>query len=369
MFSKDAQALMEAAVDAVIVIDHRGRMTAVNDAARRSFGYRVDEMLGQNVSMLMPPSEALRHDACIQRYLDTGEARVIGRGREVMARRKDGSLFPARLSVGRVPDNGPPRFVGLLRDITTEREASAAVELAAMTKERLARVSRLATVGEMASGLAHELSQPLTAINTYARACERYLDSPQPDLAEVRDAVREIVLEGQRAGRVIERLRQQVRHESGEARQPLDLNAVIEELGELMQADARAFDASLELSLGKGLSRIRGDAGQLQQVLLNLVRNSLEALAEGPADKRQVWLATAGSDGSVELTVTDNGPGISTAIADRLFHPFATTKKNGTGLGLAMSRTIVQAHGGAISVQPAAPRGTRVLVRLPAAEG
>ena len=192
MFSKDAQALMEAAVDAVIVIDHRGRMTAVNDAARRAFGYRLDEMLGENVSMLMPPSEAQHHDACIERYLETREARVIGRGREVMARRKDGSLFPARLSVGRIPDSGPPRFVGLLRDITAEREATAAVELAAMTKERLARVSRLATVGEMSSGLAHELSQPLTAINTYARACERYLDSPQPDLAEVRDAVRDL---------------------------------------------------------------------------------------------------------------------------------------------------------------------------------
>jgi two-component system sensor kinase FixL len=370
MFSKDAQALMEAAVDAVIVIDHRGRMIAVNDAARRAFGYRVDEMLGQNVSMLMPPSEAQHHDACIARHLDTGEARVIGRGREVMALRQDGSLFPARLSVGRMPDRGPPRFVGLLRDITAEREAAAAVELAAMTKERLARVSRLATVGEMASGLAHELSQPLTAINTYARACERYLDNPKPDLAEVRDAVREVVLEVQRAGRVIERLRQQVRHESGESQQPLDLNSVIEELAELMQADARAFDARLELSMGKDLPHIRGDPGQLQQVVLNLVRNSLEALADLPTDERHVRLATtAGSPGGVELTVTDDGPGISPTIADRLFHPFATTKKNGTGLGLAMSRTIVQAHGGTISAHEATPRGTRVLVRLPALEG
>jgi two-component system sensor kinase FixL len=370
MYSKDSLALMEAAVDAVIVIDHRGRITAVNDAARRTFGYRTDEMLGQNVSMLMPSPDRDRHDEFLAKYLATQETHIIGIGREVTARRKDGSLFPVHLSVGRVPDSGPPRFVGLLRDITVEREAAAALELAALTKDRLAQVSRLATVGEMASGMAHELSQPLTAIATYARACDRYLAGPVPDMAEIREAVREIVVESQRAGRVIERLRQQARQEASDEREALDLNEVIDELGVLIAADARKFDTALDIVLGSALPRIQGNAGQLQQVVLNVVRNAFEALAEVPAPKRRVSLVTATDpSGGVELAVTDNGPGISPVIAERLFHPFVTTKKTGTGLGLAMSRTIVQAHGGTISAQAAVPRGTRVLVRLPSREG
>jgi two-component system, LuxR family, sensor kinase FixL len=369
MYSKDSLALMDAAVDAVIVIDHRGRMTAVNEAACRAFGYRVDELLGQNVSLLMPAPHRDRHDDYLRDYLATGHARIIGIGREVTAQRKNGSWFPVRLSVGRVPDSQPPRFVGMLHDITAEHEAAAARELAALTQDRLARVSRLATLGEMASGIAHELNQPLTAIATYARACGRFLDMPEPDIAEVREAVREIALEGLRAGRIIDRLRQQVRPEANDDRQSLDVNALVEELGALLAADARVFDARLELTLGDGLPRIRGNAGQLQQVVLNLVRNAFEALSELPADARQVSLATApGVSGGVELTVTDSGPGIALEIADRLFHPFATTKKTGTGLGLAMSRTIVQSHGGTIGAQPAMPHGTRVLVRLPSWE-
>jgi two-component system sensor kinase FixL len=493
MYSRESLALMDATIDAVIVIDHRGHMTAVNEATRRLFGYRTDELLGHNVSMLMPEPDRERHDEYIARYLKTGEARIIGIGREVIAQRKDGSLVRVRLSVGRVPDAVPPRFVGLLRDITAEWEATAALKLerdranaylelndaillmldehrrireinargsdllgaprdeihgrdwldlisgenererarlllasalsngasrerefdglnfageprriywrciarrgvdgapsgwllsgndvtdrlrreedAALAQERLTRVARLATMGELASGVAHELNQPLTAIATYARACDRYLASPQPDFGELREAVREIGAEGLRAGRIIHRLRELVRNDTGETRAAIDVNAALEELRALLGADARAYETRLEIDFGAQLPRVEGNAQQLQQVVLNLVRNAFEALVDVAPDNRKVSLTTSQAPGTVEIRVTDSGPGIPPAIQDRLFHPFVTTKKNGTGLGLAMSRTIVRSHGGSIGMEGSNPHGTSVFVRLPALEG
>lgn len=364
---------MEAAVDAVIVIDHRGRMLAVNESTQRIFGFRTDELLGENVSMLMPPPDRDAHDEYLGRYLRTGVARIIGLGREVTAKRSDGSLFPARLSIGRIPDSEPPRFVGLVRDVTSEHEATNALKLerdrALLAQDRLTRVARMATLGEMAAGVAHELNQPLTAITTYARACEHFLNMPQPDLAELREAVREIGAEGMRAGRIITRLRQLVRSDEHEEHGPTDVNELIEELEVLLLADARVSDARLSISLAPHLPRVMASPVQLQQVVLNLVRNAFEALAEVPAGDRDVTLSTrADSTGDVEIRVVDNGPGISAVIMDRLFDPFTTTKRAGTGLGLAISRTIVQAHDGTIEVRPAAPNGASFHVRLPARE-
>lgn len=492
MYSREIQAFMEAAVDAVIVVDHRGKMIALNDATRRMFGYTHEEMLGHNVSLLMPEPDRSAHNDYMRRYRDTGEARIIGIGRRVTAQRKDGSLFPVQLSVGQVPDYDPPRFVGLVRDVTAEHEATAALrlerdranaylelsdaillklddqchiveinehgakllgasrdtirgrdwlslmngaetrararqllddaraggaregefatldckgqprhiqwraialhsahgtlsgwlvsgadvterlrreEMAALAHERVTRVARLASMGEMASGVAHELNQPLAAITTYARACERFLAQPVPDYAELQDAVREIGAEGARAGKIIERLRQLVRHDEPEELAALDLNVVVEELRTLLEVDARLYSVRLDLALGGGLPRIDGNPLQLQQVMLNLVRNAFEALVESPHEPRVVRLTTARcEDGDVELTVTDNGPGFPAAMTERLFHPFATTKKSGTGLGLAMSRTIVQSHGGVIGMRPVTPHGVCMFVKLPARE-
>lgn len=493
MYSKETLALMEAAVDAVIVIDHQGIIAAVNGATSKAFGYSRDELLGKNVSMLMPEPHRGRHDDFIANYLKTREPRIIGIGREVIAQRRDGSVFPVQLSVGEIAGSSPPRFVGLLRDITAEHEATAALKLerdranaylelndhillridserrivevngrgsellgaprddirgrdwldfidgtsererarfmlsaslgsgysrerefdsldcaggrlrvywrcialrsadgtpagwlmsgsditdrarreeqAMQAQERMTRVARLASMGEMAAGIAHELNQPLTAITTYARACERYLDMPEPDFHELRESVREIGAEGLRAGKIIDRLRQLVRNEENEARALLDVNPAIDELRVLLRADARAYGANLDIELTPGLPRVAGNAVQLQQVVLNLVRNAFEAVGESRAEVREVRLRTArDSSGDIEISVTDNGPGIPPAIRDRLFHPFATTKKTGTGLGLAMSRTLVQAHGGTIGTRPVAPHGACVWVKLPPAE-
>jgi two-component system sensor kinase FixL len=493
MFSRETQAIMDAAVDAVIVIDHRGRMLAVNDSTAKMFGYRVDEMLGENVSMLMTGPHRDEHDGYLARYLETGVARIIGIGREVIAARRDGTPFPARLSVGRVAESEPPRFVGMLREITAEREATAALKherdraraylelndgilvtldtgrrirevnargtelfsvppreilghdwldyirgesereraeqlLAAalasnssaardleavipsgefrkihwrciamrdaagthsgwlcagtnitdralreqearLAQDRITRVAHLATMGEMAAGLAHELNQPLTAITTYARACERYIEMPEPDMPELREAVREIGAEGLRAGRIISRLRQLVRNDAPDERTSVDINEVIEDLEPLLAADARVHDTKLRLSLAPQLPAVSANAAQLQQVVLNLVRNAFEAVLEVPAVEREVEIATMRhAAGDLAIRVSDSGPGINPAIADRIFDPFTTSKPNGTGLGLAISRTIVHAHGGAIDSQSAMNRGACFQVRLKALE-
>lgn len=493
MFSRETQALMEATVDAVVVIDHHGRMTAVNDATSRIFGYRADELLGENVSMLMPEPHRNAHDGHLARYLETGVGRIIGIGREVPAQRKDGSVFPMRLSVGRIRESNPPRFVGLLRDVTPEHLAQRALEterdraraflelhdsilleidaarrvreinargsellgaavpeilgrdwldlihgdsererartmltsalasgqsrereydgldlsgerrrvywrcvarraadgspagwlcsgadvtdraarevIARMTQDRLTRVARLATVGELAAGVAHEINQPLTAITTYARACARYLEMPQPDFDEIKEAVREIGTEGLRAAEIVRRLRRMARTDNGDERTPLAVDSLIEELRSLLLADARMYDVRLVFKFGGGLPPVLANGTQLQQVVLNLVRNAFEALGEIPAGSRTVEIATArAADGEVEITVTDNGPGIADSVADKLFEQFTTTKETGTGLGLAISRTVVQAHRGRIGTRKAQPHGAVFYVQLPAAE-
>lgn len=493
MFSRETLALMEAAVDAIVVIDHRGCIEAVNDAACRTFGYGSGELLGRNVSVLMAQPDRSRHDDYMTRHQETGHASIIGIGREVVAQRNDGSRFPVWLSVGRVPESTPPRFVGLMRDISAEREANAALKMqrdraraylelhdsilleldaehrireintrgaerlggtvaclvgrdwldfmrddserdwarllleeaprsgaarereleciggdgeprrilwrcialrnpdgspagwlcsgadvsarvqaerqALFAQERLTQVARLATVGEMATGVAHEINQPLTAITTYARACERYLALPRPDLAEATEALREITAEGLRAGEIIRRLRQMVRLDVPDTRTRVGVNGLIDELKSLLESDARAHDVRLRFELSPDLPPIVGNGLHLQQVMLNLVRNGFEALGDRPIGDRQLTVSTVtDGDEGIEIRVDDNGPGIDPAITTTLFEPFSTTKQTGTGLGLAMSRTIVQSHGGTITTRPLQPRGTRFVVRLPVAE-
>lgn len=360
MLSSQLLAVMDAAVDAVILIDHQGGILAFNRGAERIFGWSAGEIRGRNVSLLMPEPERSAHDQCLARYLQTGVAHIIGVGRELEAQRRDGSRFPIHLSVGQVGGSEPPQFVGFIRDCTADMQAR-------RSSERLMNVSRMATMGEMAAGIAHELNQPLTAIATYARAGERFLAMPDPDLGETREAMREIATEALRAGAIIRQLRNIVR--GGEdSREKLTVNQVIEELRLLTQADARAHDTRLRFELQEDIPDVFVHRVQITQVLLNLMRNALESLAQdAPGDREIVVRCRQTETGQCEIAVCDNGPGVSAQILDRIFDPFRSTKPNGTGLGLPMSRTIAQAHGGAVEYQPVAPRGACFTLILPAA--
>ncbi|MBS0387266.1 MAG: PAS domain S-box protein [Proteobacteria bacterium] len=367
----ELQALLDACVDAVIIIDHRGCVTTFNRAAARMFGYEPAQVIGQNVSMLMPAPDRDRHDRYLKNYLDTGTPKVIGVGRDVTALRRDGSQFPVSLAVGRIDGYDPPHFVGFLHDLSARRaqetqrlEAEQAVREA---RERLMHVARLSTMGEMTTGLAHEINQPLTAITMYAQAAERLASQSGADLGEVVGALRQISAQALRAGEIIRRLRDLVR--SRQTREELlDLNAVVRGLVVLAESDARANNVQLDIDLADSLPPVLGDTIQLQQVMLNLVRNAIEAV-QSPGCEHRVTLRTARTGNGVEMSVSDLGPGLDAAIRDRLFEAFATTKPAGTGLGLAISRSIVEAHGGRLAWRANEPRGSCFHFNLPAVSG
>jgi len=353
---------MDAAVDAIVLIDHRGRIQAFNRAAERLFGYAAAEVSGANINILMPEPDRSAHDGYIDRFVATRLPHIIGRGREVEARRRDGSLFPVFLSVGAVEGSEPPRFIGFMQDISFRRRAE---EDTHRLQERLTHVSRLATVGEMSAGIAHELNQPLTAVANYAQACDRLLGLPDPDIEEIREALKQITSQAVRAGDIIRRLRALARNDVTK-REPTDINLLVSELSELIQLDAKTHDVQYKPYFAAGLPQVEVDRAQVQQVILNLVRNAVEALAETSSTPREVTVRTQElADGTVEITVCDNGPGVSQTIAPRLFDPFCTTKTHGTGLGLAISRTIIKSHQGTLDYRPNTPCGACFIVRLP----
>jgi two-component system sensor kinase FixL len=235
-----------------------------------------------------------------------------------------------------------------------------------MLQDRMMQVSRFATIGEMAAGVAHELNQPLTAISNYARACENFLRRTGEEQPDVRDALREIGREADRAAGIIRRLRDLVRGQPTE-RAAADLNELVAELEELIQSNARVYNVRMRFDLASPLPRVVVDRVQIQHVLLNLVGNALEALRSAAPAQREVVIQTqAAGAGEVELSVTDSGPGIAPQVAGRLFTPFVSTKPSGTGLGLVSSQTIVRAHDGTLGYRPNAPSGACFFMRLPA---
>jgi two-component system, LuxR family, sensor kinase FixL len=363
--SLEMQALLDATVDAVITIDHRGSVEMFNRAAERLFGYDASEVIGRNVSMLMTEHDRREHDGYMQRYQQGGEPHIIGIGRDVEGRRRDGSVFPAFLSVGRVTGADPPRYVGLLHDISVRRQA---LREAHEARERMMHVSRLATMGEMAAGISHELNQPLTAIATTAQACSRLMATAEPDIAEVRTALERMAAQALRAGEIIRRLRKLVRRHESEL-EPSDINTVVKELGALTMADARAHDVHIRGDLSADLPTVLIDRIQIQQVLLNLLRNSIDALENMPAGEKLLTVRTsAPRAGCIEISVSDTGPGVAAEMLDHLFTPFATTKSDGTGLGLAISRTIVEAHHGKLAYRGLEPTGACFTITLPTME-
>jgi len=487
-------ALMDAAVDAIIVIDHRGTIEQFSFAAQRVFGYTEAEIVGQNVRSLMPAPFREEHDGYMTRYNTTHERRIIGIGREVRAQRKDGTIFPCELAVGQVAGAEPPRFVGFIRDITLRKQAderlkrseselrlaqelanlgnyvehldraavdyfspqlqrilgftpeanaplirllekivdpadaeklhAAMAELyatgemdveyrirlddgstrylhhiaqvmrdaqelavrhvgtvhditdrryaedeARVLQDRLTHFSRLSTMGEMAAGLAHEINQPLSAIATYAQAGQRFLHSPHRNDADVAEALQQISAQALRAGEVIRRLRNFVKNREVK-REPVDCGRLLEDLRTLAETDARVHNVRLRLEVDDELPTVYADPIQLQQVVLNLVRNAIDAMTGMPEGRREVVLTAKSSpDAEIEFIVADHGTGLAPEAGEHMFNPFFTTKSGGTGLGLAISRSIVRAHGGRLWHTPNAGSGARFHFTLPVSPG
>ena len=490
---REFRALLDAAVDAIVIIDHRGTIEEFNASAQRIFGCDAAEVVGRNVSVLMPEPYRSEHDRYIERFRVSGVPRIIGIGREVQAVRSDGSLFPCELAVGQLRAGPTPRFVGFIRDITarklgeenlrrSEAELRLAQELANLgnyvihaqgdapdyyspqlhrilrvpvgaqvavkdflekwihpadrervtaafealnehspaldveyrvvlpdgtvkhlhhtaqsfhdaagrpikyvgtihdvterrhaqdearqLQERLTHFARLSTMGEMAAGLAHEINQPLSAIATYAQACQRLLKLPEPDIGDVVSALEQINAQALRAGEVIRRLRNFVKNREVK-REPVDCSRLLQDLRTLAETDARLHNVRLRIDADQDLPTVHADPIQLQQVVLNLVRNAIDAMVDAPEERREVLLQTRrNGSGEVEVTVADHGSGLAPEATEHLFNPFFTTKAGGTGLGLAISRSIVRAHGGRLWHTPNEECGARFHFTLPVA--
>lgn len=492
----ELQALLDATVDAVIVIDSHGIIESFNRSGERLFGYSAKEVIGRNVSVLMTHRDRDAHDRYMARYLATGVPHIIGIGREVDAERKDGSVFPVFLSVGQIFGSEPPRFIGLLHDITLRREAMMAIrrerdranmylemaqvillalsadhrvqlinrkgcetlsrremdllgrdwlevavpddqrsllldelrlleadvtgaeryfehavqsasgerrliawrcipmrnpegrligffssgeditdsrrafEDAQLAQERMTQVSRLATLGEMAAGIAHELNQPLAAISNYAHAAQRFSQSLAIDRidtdGDIRLALEQIASQALRAGEIIRRLRGLVQNRDTQ-KEPSDLNALVREVMGFVQSELRLREIKVATQFESDLPLVSLDRIQVQQVLLNLLRNAIEALEGTAPSDRRIELATKSdtSLGRVRFIITDSGPGVPESMMSQIFEPFCTSKVTGTGLGLAISRTIADAHHGKLSHERPATGGARFTLSLP----
>ena len=356
------KALLDAAVDAIIVIDHRGRIETFNSAAESIFGFSAAEILGKNVSVLMPQPYSREHDSYIHNYIDSGNARIIGIGREVQGMRQDGSVFPIGLAVGEIATQGPVKFVGIIRDITDRKQSEEEIHHA---RERLSQFARLSTLGEMAAGLAHELNQPLAAIATYTQACQRLIESGQSDDEEILATLKKCDSQAQRAGDVIRRLRQFVqKREVG--RLEVGCKELIHDIAALAEVDARNNRIPLAIDVAEGLPNVMVDAVQIQQVILNLIRNGIDAMQDTDQNNEGISVSVKQFDSdNIKVAVTDHGGWMTEEAEKKIFQPFFTTKPSGLGLGLSICQSIIASHGGVLSFTKNRSGGTTFYFTLP----
>jgi two-component system, LuxR family, sensor kinase FixL len=354
------ESILETVPDAMIVIDERGIIHDFSAAAERTFGYSAQEAVGQNVKMLMPSPYRENHDGYVARYLDTGERRIIGIGRVVVGERKDGATFPMELAVGEMRSNDQRFFTGFVRDLTERQDTESRLQ---ELQSELVHISRLTAMGEMASTLAHELNQPLSAIANYLKGVRRLLERPGGSQSGViADAVDKAAEQALRAGEIVRRLRDFVARGESERRVE-SVAKLVEEASALALVGAKEQGIRVRTQYDLDVDVVVADKVQVQQVLLNLMRNAVEAMA-GSA-RRDLVLSTVAADGMVIINVADTGPGIDAEMEAQLFQPFVTTKPHGMGVGLSISRTIVEAHGGRIWTEPNPGGGTIFRFTLP----
>jgi two-component system sensor kinase FixL len=357
------QSILDTVPDAMIVVGEDGIIGSFSAAAERLFGYHADEAIGQNVGILMPEPDRHRHDSYIERYRRTGERHIIGLGRVVTGLRKDGSTFPMHLSVGEQHSVGVKHhhFTGFIRDLTERQETQAKLQ---ELQANLFHVSRLSALGEMASSLAHELNQPLAAINNYLTGTQRLLqESHDPRATMIREALGKAAEQALRAGDIIRRLRDFVsRRESDKT--IVRIARLLEEASALALVGAREQGIMVRFQIAPTVTNVLVDAIQIQQVLVNLLRNAIEAMHECP--RRELFVvATLTADFMVEIMVSDTGHGVPEEFLPKLFEPFMTTKETGMGIGLSISKTIIEAHGGRLWVEANPIGGTIFRFTLP----
>ena len=480
-------AIIDTAVEGIITIDDSGTIQSFNPAAEEIFAYTPSDVIGKNISMLMPLPYQLEHDKFIKNYLNSGEAKIIGIGREVEGKRSDDTIFPMWLTIAEFYEGGKRFFTGFIKDLSTERsyfkiassyahilenslneiyifdaetllflrvnqgalvnlqysseeikklspidlkpeftresfekllqplrlgerekihfttvhirkdkslypvdvhlelsefesrkvfvaiilditERIQAEENARVQQELLAHMDRLSMMGEMAAGIAHEINQPLTAIDSYAQAAKRRIKNDSFEVEKLQDLLEKISKTSIRAGDVIAKLRAMVKHQP-KSRSTADVNTLIKDTVRIAEVDTQALEFKIVLNLDSKLPHVMVDSVQIQQVLLNLIRNAMEAAAKENKENKLIYISSSllAEENRIKISVQDYGCGIDEKIAGELFNPFYTTKKSGMGMGLAICHSIIQEHGGNLWFTPNTDNGTTFHLTLPTA--
>jgi two-component system sensor kinase FixL len=338
------RAVINAAVDGIIVIDAHGHIEAFNPAAERLFGYAAPEALGRNVDMLMPSPYRDEHDTYLARYLATGRARIIGAGREVEGLRKDGTVFPLHLSVGEITLDGERKFTGIVHDLSTR------VSMETQLREQAA----LATLGEMAAVIAHEIKNPLAGI----RGAVQVVSSRMPEDGATTHIFREIVGRIDSLDQMMKELLMFARPPRPR-RAPTDVVPLVTTTADLLSNDPAMREMNVDVDGTAPL--LSADADMLRIVFHNLLINSAHAMH----GKGRIRVAVDTVDATCRIAFIDGGPGIPAEIREKIFTPFFTTKSRGSGLGLPTAKRLIEAHHGQIAIDCPPAGGTRVILKLP----
>ena len=366
---KQAEELFQLATEAspsgTVLIDHDGRIILVNAHAEKLFGYARDELIGKNVEILLPERFGTSYENDRANFFIAPEARATNACADLFARRKDGSEVPVEVGVNPVQT---PHGLVVLANVVDISARLAAEEIARRTRQQVELLSRVSLLGEMTASLAHELNQPLAAIVNNATAAMQYLEQGRLNPEQLKDILNDVVADGRRARDVMHNVRSAIK-KGAAIRGRINLNDLVNAITHMVQPDAAAHLCKIRMSLTADLPPIEGDPIQIQQAMINLIRNAFDAMRDSPPSRRIVEIATDyNGDGAIRVAVRDYGSGISEATRDRLFEQFFTTKDEGLGMGLAIVRSIVEAHGGKISAENAQGGGARFYFRLPITE-
>jgi two-component system, LuxR family, sensor kinase FixL len=355
--------ILNASIEGIIVIDTKGTIVSVNSAVENIFGYTAEELIGYSVNLLMPKTNRKKRQYYLEKYLRIVIPKVIGQIREVEGLRKDSSLVPLDMTIAEFPLDGVQYYSGIVRDVSARKSQE---QQEKEHLEKLAHVTRLGLMGEMASGIAHEVNQPLSAIVNYTQVCLRFIQNENPDIEKISEIMRKANQQALKAGQIIHSMREFVKPRKIH-RSTADINELIYEAINIFEADFKQHLIAMRFELTKSLPTVFIDQVQIEQVILNLIRNSIDALKDLPQfSQRQLSIETSLNHlNYIVVRVKDNGPGLTPVQREKILTPFFTTKPSGMGMGLSISRSLVEAHHGTLHFNSKEDKGTTFYFTIP----